>query len=163
MNAINQIIESLNNVFAEMDARVEESSVAWGLERTKALREFKQSEEYEAIRKDAYKLYAKLHSIAGGKTWYDIFNTNSTTRIEEIMRTNAQKTAEKRNTSIANKLEKAGVSEVLSEVYNRTGDGFNGVFVVNTDKGKKRVTVETIYAGGYNIQCLHLRVLVKVK
>jgi hypothetical protein len=55
------------------------------------------------------------------------------------------------------------VVEVISEEFYRTADGFNGEFVVDTNAGRKTVTVNTVYAGGYNIQCLHLRVLVKVR
>jgi hypothetical protein len=39
-------------------------------------------------------------------------------------------------------------------------DGFRGVFWIN---GNRRVTVEAILAGGYNIQRLHQRVLCNVK
>lgn len=55
------------------------------------------------------------------------------------------------------------MTEVVSKEFDMTTDGFNGVFVINTNNGVKRVFIETVYAGGYNIQCLHLRVLVKVK
>lgn len=34
---------------------------------------------------------------------------------------------------------------------------------VNTESGIKRVKIETILAGGYNVQCLHYRTLVNVK
>ena len=107
--------------------------------------------------------YDRLHEIAGGKTWYNVFNGRNTKLVEEFMVKNCEMTAKKRNASIAKKLEKAGVTEVLSEEFHRTNDGFNGTFVVDTDKGHKTVTVETILAGGYNIVCLHLRVLVRVK
>lgn len=91
------------------------------------------------------------------------FNGRNTKLIEEFMEKNCEATAKKRNASIARKLEKAGVTEVINEDYTYTKDGFNGCFVVETDKGRKVATVDTIYAGGYNIQCLHLRVLVRVK
>ena len=68
-----------------------------------------------------------------------------------------------RNLSIATKCKKAGVTEVVSSEFAHTRDGFDGVFVVNTDQGPHRVKINTIRAGGYNIQCAHLRVLVSVK
>lgn len=83
--------------------------------------------------------------------------------IEEFIEKNCAATVAKRNATIAAKLEKAGVTEVVSEQFTYTKDGFDGVFVVNTDAGMKRVKINTIRAGGYNIQCLHLRVLVSVK
>ena len=35
--------------------------------------------------------------------------------------------------------------------------------LVREGVGRKVVTIETIRAGGWNIQCLHLRVLVRIK
>ena len=158
-----QIIDNLNQVFKKFDDEVLESSKKWAQERAEAIREFKTSDEAKHLRRDQYAYYAKLFALASGKTWYNIFNGRSKSMIEEFMEKNHQNTIEKRNASIAKKLEKAGVTEILSEEYVYTKDGFNGIFRVNTDAGVKRVSIDTIYAGGYNIQCLHLRVLVKVK
>lgn len=158
-----QIIDSLNQVFKKYDDEVLESSKEWAQGRAAAIREFKMSEEAKLLRRDQHAYYVKMFALAGGKSWYNAFDGRSKSMIEEFMEKNHQTTIGKRNASIAKKLEKAGVTEVLSEEYVYTKDGFNGVFRVNTDAGVKRVSIDTIYAGGYNVQCLHLRVLVKVK
>lgn len=158
-----QIINNLNQVFKKFDDEVLESSKKWAQGRVEAIHEFKMSDEAKHLRRDQWAYYAKLFALAGGKSWYNVFDGRSKSMIEEFMEKNHQNTIEKRNASIAKKLEKAGVTEVLSEEYVYTKDGFNGIFRVNTNAGVKRVSIDTIYAGGYNIQCLHLRVLVKVK
>lgn len=155
-------MEKLDEVFAPMDAIVVEAAKKWGVERFEAVKAFICTKEYKQITNTTAK-YDKLHEIAGGKTWYNIFNGRNKILIEEFMVKNCEMVVKKRNVSIAKKLEKAGVAEVLGETLYDTKDGFNGFFKVVTDKGIKNVNVETIMAGGYNIQCLHLRVLVKVK
>jgi len=162
MNASKHIMQKLDEVFAPMDLIVVEAAKKWGVERFEAVKEFIRSKEYKEITNTTEK-YDKLHAIAGGKTWYNVFNGRNKMLIEEFMVKNCEMVVKKRNASIAKKLEKAGVSEVLGESLYDTKDGFNGFFKVVTDKGIKNVNVETIMAGGYNIQCLHLRVLVKLK
>lgn len=159
-NAINNIMNQLNEVFVDMDARVLESSKKWVLERRDAMYEFLDSAEAKEMKMQKYQ---KAFDIAGGKTWYNVINGNDVESILAFVEKNCKAVATKRNASIAKKLEKAGVTEVISQEFERTNDGFNGVFGVMTDAGAKRVIIETIYAGGYNVQCLHLRVLVKVK
>ena len=128
-----------------------------------AVQTFMQSEEAKTLRRDVWAYYERLHQVAGGKAWFSLFHGRNEEMIEEMIEKNCKQSADKRNASIANKLQKAGVIDVISEEFIMSDDGFDGIFVVNTDKGQKTVTVNTVKAGGHSIQCLHLRVLVKVK
>jgi hypothetical protein len=160
MNAINEIMKKLDEIFAEMDAKILEASKKWALERRDAMYEFLSSDEAKSMKMDKY---PKAFSIAGGKSWYNVFYGNSEAGIIEFIEKNCAAIVKRRNASIAKKLEKAGVKEVISEEFSRCNDGFNGFFMINCDSGIKKVSIESIYAGGYNIQCLHQRVLCKVK
>lgn len=157
--AIKALMDSLNEVFAPMDAEVLTATKVWAAGRVAAIR----AKKAEFAASNTRWNYEELFAIAGGKTWYNVFNGRNTAMIEEFVEKNCKAIADKRNAGIAKKLEQAGVSEIIETVYTDTTDGFNGRFVVNTDKGRKVVTVDTIRAGGYNIQCLHLRVLTKIK
>ena len=157
-----QIMNALAEVFAPMDVRVTAESIEWAKGRRAAIREFSANATREE-RRDQWGYYGKLHALAGGKTWYNALNGRNDAMIEEFMTKNCAATAEARNANIAAKLAKAGVTEVTETTFTQTKDGFNGTFVVMTDAGRKVVTVNTIFAGGYNIQCLHLRVLTRVR
>lgn len=160
-NAVAQILAQLNEAFAKYDAEHEENSVQWAKCRCEAIAKAK--EEFASLRKNAFAYYGKLHEVAGGKTWFDIFRNGFNSQVEDFVRKNAKATCEKRNANIAKKLNEAGIIAVESSEVVFASGGFDGVFKVVTNDGAKRVTVNTIYAGGYNIQCLHNRTLIKVK
>lgn len=164
MSAIVKIMNELAVVFAPMDAKILEASKKWILERQDAIYEYKKSDEWKNTPNRIEKgLFKKLFDIAGGKTWYNVIEGRNDEMLMEFMEKNCESIAKKRNTSIAKKLEKGGVKEVVGQELAIYSDGFHGVFHVQCDNGMKKVSIESIYAGGYNIQCLHQRVLCKVK
>lgn len=164
MNQVKQIIDQLNEVFAPMDQKVLDASQKWAKGRVKALQDFWDSEEYAELKATrSNNRYYRNWEIAGGKTWYNVFTSHNEEMLEEFMIKNCKASADKRNAKIAKKLQDAGITKIISNTITHTDHGFDGLYVIETEQGEKRIKIETVWAGGYNVQCLHLRVLVKIK
>jgi hypothetical protein len=161
--AIKSIVDSLQAIFAPLDAEVLAGSLVWAKGRRQALAEFRASDEYQDLHNKTWALYERLFAIAGGKSWYQALNGASDKALEDFVTKNCAAIAARRNASIAKKLVKALVTAVKDQTYTATSDGFNGVYVLETDTGEKAMNIKTVRAGGYNVQCLHLRVLVKIR
>lgn len=173
----------IETLFAEFDAAFTARQIEWAKGRKAALSALLASEEYaelgkisqadrdHAVRYNGGRYVREAGStrqrerrehVAGGKGWLEVFTGRNWPMIELEVIKNCQRTAEARNARILAKLEKAGASRAEA-LENAIGTGgINGWFLIATDAGTRRVTIETILAGGYNVQCLHARVLVKI-
>ena len=162
MNAIKQIIDSLATALKEEDDKHLVAKKEQTLARREALRAFCESEEYKSL-KTVWEKFQRKTAVAGGKGAYIDMTTRSTDDLLNVVEKNHKDTIAKRNAMIAKKLEKAGVTNVESQKYTYNAGDITGFWVVGTDAGAKSVQIRTIIAGGYNIQCVHNRTLVKVK
>jgi len=155
--------------FKELDADMLERQIAWALGRVAALKEFKAEDHEDLLRAKElwgerheeyrHRKLAKKHEIAGGKTWYNTFYGRCDQDIVGIVAKNVAAIIKKRNDRIVTALTKKGITEIPDFTLIHCSDGYEGTFIVAGHK----VHIETIVAGGYNIQCLHQRTLINVK
>lgn len=159
------ILETLTAAFAGIDAADLAKEIEGAFARKDSLRKYQETEDYKTTVRDfnnASIAYDKCYSICGGKAWYTVLNSCGEKGIIEFCKKNSAARAAKRAAKIAKDLAKLNVMAVESSEVVCENGGFDGVYRVTTDKGEKTVRINTIIAGGYNIQCLHTRVLVSV-
>jgi len=95
----------------------------------------------------------------GSKAMLSIMEGRTMADALALLEKNTTMLIERRDAKIIKALTKAGITEIPDFELVECSDGLEGLFVI----AGKTVTIRTIIAGGYNIQRLHNRTLVKVK
>ena len=149
------MLEQIKTAFTEIDKKMLDTQMEWAMGRMDALKEY--SENYN--RKTDGSFGTGAIKVSGGTTWYKIFMGSNKQMVAEYITKNVQALIEKRNARIVAAISKKGITEIPSFEIKHDGQGYEGMFKI----GEHTVTINTILAGGYHIQCLHQRTLVKVK
>lgn len=157
------IIDSLNKVFSTFDNENLQKSLSWAEETRQRLIDFKKSEEAKTLRKDQYAYYNKMFVMCTSKTWFHVMENSNKENLEEFVKNNHNEKINKRNAKITEKLKTFQIEDVSDLNYTFSNDGFDGVYNVKTEKGNKVIKINSIIAGGYNVQIAHMRVLISIK
>lgn len=157
MKTLVQLANEIENALAPLDTKWFDDSVAWFEKRKQEAYAWRQSDEAKAMCRNSWAYYKKLWALAGGKGNYKMTTDEYMKKCEKVIRA--------RNEKIAYKIRNAGDfdAEIIEGELSYTNNGFDGIYKLKTSEGTKSIFINTIYAGGYNIQALHLRTLVKVK
>tara|TARA_R100000329_G_scaffold150147_1_gene142264 strand:- start:827 stop:1414 length:588 start_codon:yes stop_codon:yes gene_type:complete len=184
---IGKMVKDLEKALAPTDTIYIDRLVEYYEARHKAMRDYQEQNRRTTIADD-YMYYRELHAVSGGKTLYNqlqyepapyyasqdknsseydptkpLFGYDENGRndsVKNLAIKNAKRTLKARNFRLAFKLKKEEVTEILDSQVKYTTDGFHGTYKVNTNNGPKTIKLETIVAGGYNIQCAHYRTLI---
>lgn len=152
---IQQLIKKLEQAFAKCDEHYLQE-IPTDVEQMR--------QNWQQIRKDYYDTHDRsewryLDCPYGSVFQKKAYHYNLQDHIKKDIKETKQK-HKARNDKIAKKLEKVGITDINAINFEvNYGDDFVGSWIIDGYK----VTIKVIFAGGYNIQCLHNRVLCNVK
>ncbi len=143
------MLHIIENAFKDIDLKMFAMNRNFVIETQNAM--------YDAGENAGRNRIAEMIKIAGSKKMYALLNQSTKNAIKEMQEITADM-IRNRNEKIVSKLKAKEINEIPSfDIEINDGSG-NGYFKA----GEHNVHIRTILAGGYNIQKLHQRTLIKV-
>jgi hypothetical protein len=167
------MLNEINTAFAALDAKLLADDQAFAAHKLDTKKDFMDAarEKHIEFKKtgiwspdvfngayDIFDSYGAKVAHYGSKGMMNLLDERGRVGALEAMEKNTLALIAKRNAQIIKALTKAGVTQLPAFELVQSSDGYEGLFSV----GVHWVTIRTILAGGYNIQRLHQRTLVKV-
>lgn len=158
--SMNSIAEQIKATVREIFMLQAQSNTDWIWK----IREIKQSPEYKQA-KDAYEKFGLITSKGYGKTHHALAMSYNYHQLLEKLRKDAEQSLGKIDLAVAKKLATVEIENVECISCGIGKDGFaEGTWHLTDKEGQVWLfSFNTIYAGGYNIQCMHVRTQYTIK
>lgn len=160
--------QQINNAFAALNERLHQQDQKWAAAKIDGARQYIEQMKEKFAAGEVQHLTsgygrfcysAAVNEWFGSKSMAALLTGHGRQGGLDNMAKNTQALIDKRDARIIKALNKKGITEIPEFELVEISDGVEGVFYID----QHRVSIKTILAGGYNIQRLHNRTLIKVK